>query len=176
MERACSILALNSYVLTQAFGTFEETMRTKLRTVRILSAVCLLAAGATVAWAQTSSPPQPLPDSPSAVVKAPGFEGQTSSATPSSQPSQPQSQAVPNQKPVGTAAAETPAVTGVAASNPAGAAIAPARQKRVRELFIKVGAILAAGVAVGTVAALASASPSKPAGATQAFHRGSSPR
>jgi hypothetical protein len=65
---------------------------------------------------------------------------------------------------VGTAVAETPTTTGVAASNPAGAAIAPAKQRRVRVLLIKVGAIAGVGVALGTVAALSAGSPSRPPG------------
>ncbi len=77
-----------------------------------------------------------------------------------------QNQAPPApQKPVGTAAAEAPEASGVAASEPAGVAIAPAKQRRVRTLVIKVGAIIAAGVAVGTVVALTEATPSKPPGA-----------
>lgn len=69
------------------------------------------------------------------------------------------------QRPVGTAAAEGPRVTGVTAAQPAGAAIAPAKQRRVRTVVIKVGAILGAGAAIGTVIALSAASPSKPPGA-----------
>ena len=68
------------------------------------------------------------------------------------------------QKPVGTAVAEKPITTGVAASNPAGAALAPARQKRFRTLVIKVAALAGAGVAIGTVAALSAGSPSRPPG------------
>jgi hypothetical protein len=68
------------------------------------------------------------------------------------------------QQPVGTAAAEAPNTTGVMASKPAGAAIAPAKQRRVRMLLIKVGAVVGAGVAVGAVAALSSGSPSRPPG------------
>jgi len=69
------------------------------------------------------------------------------------------------QEPVGTAAAESVEPTGVAASKPAGAAIAPAKQKRTRSLLIKVGALVGASVAIGTVVALSSASPSRPTGA-----------
>jgi hypothetical protein len=69
------------------------------------------------------------------------------------------------QRPVGTAAAEGPRVTGVTAAQPAGAAIAPAKQRRVRTVVLKVGAILGAGAAIGTVVALTSATPSKPPGA-----------
>ena len=52
------------------------------------------------------------------------------------------------QRPVGTAAAEAPKVSGITAAEPAGAAIAPAKQHRVRTIVIKVGAILGAGAAV----------------------------
>jgi len=146
---------------------------------RVITLLAVCSAGITLASAQTSDPPQLLPDSPGSmvaqkVVEARLYEGQASSAAPASQQSQ--SQASPMQKPAGTAAAEAPAITGVAASNPAGTAVAPAKQRRARELFIKVGAILGAGVVVGTVAALASASPSKPPGATDAFRRTSSLR
>ena len=70
-----------------------------------------------------------------------------------------------DQEPVGTAAAAGVETTGVAASKPAGAAIAPAKQRRTRSFLIKVSAIVGASVAVGTVVALANASPSRPPGA-----------
>lgn len=69
------------------------------------------------------------------------------------------------QRPVGTAAAEAPKVTGITAAQPAGVAIAPAKQHRVRTIVLRVGAILGAGAAVGTVVALSAATPSKPPGA-----------
>lgn len=65
-------------------------------------------------------------------------------------------------KPVGTAAAPYERTMGVAASRPAGAAIAPAKQRRVRTIFISVGIIVGAGIAVGSVAALSHGSPSRP--------------
>jgi hypothetical protein len=68
-------------------------------------------------------------------------------------------------KPVGTAVAPPPSAVGSAASNPAGAAIAPAKQSRVRVILISVGALVGAGVALGAVAALSSSSPSRPPGA-----------
>jgi len=70
-----------------------------------------------------------------------------------------------DQEPVGTAAAAGVEATGVTASKPAGAAIAPAKQRRTRSFLIKVSAIVGASVAVGTVVALANASPSRPPGA-----------
>ncbi len=81
----------------------------------------------------------------------------------SSQQHQPPAQA--GQKPVGTAAAESVPATGVAASQPAGTAIAPGKQRRTRSFVIKVGALVGAGVAIGTVAALSLGTSSKPPGA-----------
>ena len=75
------------------------------------------------------------------------------------------SQSVPDRqdsvtKPLGTAAAPGEKANGAAASSPAGAVIAPAKQRRSRSIFIKVGVIAAAIVTVGAVAALSHASPS----------------
>lgn len=67
-----------------------------------------------------------------------------------------------NTQPLGTAAAPDVKTTGVAASRPAGAVIAPAKQKRSRSLLIRVGLIVGAAVAVGTVVGLSEASPSHP--------------
>jgi hypothetical protein len=117
-----------------------------------------------------------LPDSPGTILaKASAPATQQSSAeprftAPSSSGSSPsasadtQAQSTP-QKPVGTAAAEAPNTTGVAASQPAGVAIAPAKQHRVRTIVLRTGAIIGAGVAVGSVVALTAATPSKPPGA-----------
>jgi len=66
------------------------------------------------------------------------------------------------QQPVGTAAAPYEKPTGVAGSRPAGAAIAPAKQRRVRAIVIRVGIVLAAGAAVGTVVGLSKATHSAP--------------
>lgn len=120
-----------------------------------------------------------LPDSPGAVreQQQDPANQQNGSAAPQTQPAaSPQGNAPSNQpadtqtsqklqRPVGTAAAEAPRVNGITAAEPAGIAIAPAKQHRVRTLVIKVGAILGAGAAVGTVIALTQATPSKPPGA-----------
>jgi len=118
-----------------------------------------------------------LPDSPGATVaksedatKQQNASGQPwSSATSSSQNAQSSSSATqtqsPPQKPVGTAVAEAPHAGGVAASQPAGVAIAPAKQRRVRTIVLRMGAIVGAGVAVGSVVALTAATGSKPPGA-----------
>jgi hypothetical protein len=69
--------------------------------------------------------------------------------------------------PLGTAAAEKGRTAGGGASRPAGVAIAPAKQKRSRGLLIKLGALAAAGAAVGTVYALSRGTGSTPAGAVK---------
>jgi hypothetical protein len=99
-----------------------------------------------------------LPDTPEPV--SPQAEPQTARDS-STQSSSSQQQPGPAQ-PVGTAAAPYERTMGIAASRPAGAAIAPAKQKRVRTILISVGVIVAAGVAVGTVAGLSHASSSHP--------------
>jgi hypothetical protein len=70
--------------------------------------------------------------------------------------------AAPVQQPTGTAAAQQGKISGSALSEPAGVAIAPAKQRRVRSILIKMGFIAGAGIALGTVAALSAASPSRP--------------
>ncbi|MFL6307593.1 MAG: hypothetical protein ACJ72H_29020 [Candidatus Sulfotelmatobacter sp.] len=64
--------------------------------------------------------------------------------------------------PVGTAVAPYEKGIGIAASRPAGAVIAPAKQRRTRSFVIKAGLIIGAAVAVGTVVGLSSGSPSRP--------------
>lgn len=65
-------------------------------------------------------------------------------------------------QPVGTAAAPLIKPVGVAASRPAGAAIAPAKQRRIRVLAIRWGLILGGAIALGTVAAATMGSPRRP--------------
>ncbi|HEY1902269.1 MAG TPA: hypothetical protein VGG56_07570 [Terracidiphilus sp.] len=65
-------------------------------------------------------------------------------------------------KPVGTAAAPLENTSGVAASRPAGAAIAPAKQRRARAILIRVSIVVGAAIAVGTVVGLSRSSPSRP--------------
>jgi hypothetical protein len=74
----------------------------------------------------------------------------------------PPQQSGENARPLGTAAAPYTRPTGVTGSRPAGAVIAPAKQRRIRTILISVGVIAAAGIAVGTVAALSHGSPSRP--------------
>lgn len=67
--------------------------------------------------------------------------------------------------PVGTAAAPSPRMKGFSAAQPSGGAIAPQKQKRVRTIVIRVGAIVAASAALSTVIVLTEATPGKPPGA-----------
>jgi hypothetical protein len=108
--------------------------------------------------------------------QSPAMQGQTMLAQESQAPSAPaepaqaRPQVVPEfesstQKPVGTAAAGVIPVSGVAASQPAGVAIAPAKQHRVRTIVLRMGAIVGAGVAVGSVVALTEGTSGKPPGA-----------
>lgn len=76
-------------------------------------------------------------------------------------PQAPQPKQQPRQ-PVGAATAEHVPTTGGAAAKPAGAAIAPAKQHQTRSLLIKIGAIAAAGAALGTVYALSRGTSSTP--------------
>jgi hypothetical protein len=106
----------------------------------------------------TTSPGDPQTTAPNA------DPSQSTDRNVQSAPSQPvvaqqQNGATP---PVGTAAAPYERTTGVAASRPAGAVVAPARQRRARSFFIKMGVVIGAGVAIGTVLALSHASPSQP--------------
>lgn len=122
-----------------------------------------------------------LPDSPGAewvksqadASQQAGAQQTGASQQASSQPNapataQPQAADSQDQKlqhPVGTAAAEAPKVNGITAAQPAGVALAPAKQRRVRTIALKVGAIIGAGAALGAVIALTEATPSKPPGA-----------
>jgi hypothetical protein len=80
-------------------------------------------------------------------------------------PEAPQPKTQQPTQPVGAANAERVPTAGGAAAKPAGAAIAPAKQHQTRGLLIKIGAIAAAGAALGTVYALTRSTGSLPPGA-----------
>ena len=139
-----------------------------------LTLVCMLAAVELPAAAQQTAPPSDvqLPDSPSATLaklqppalSQSGTQSEPSATAPPVPQNQTQAQPAP-QKPEGTAAAEPTHAGGVAASQPAGVAIAPDKQHRARTIVIRVGAIIGAAAAVGAVVALTEATGSKPPGA-----------
>jgi len=103
------------------------------------------------------------------VTTYPDATGQNESATTPQQttnpPDAPQPKSQQPSQPVGAATAERVPTAGGAAAKPAGAAIAPAKQHQTRGLLIKIGAIAAAGAALGTVYALSRGTGSLPPGA-----------
>jgi len=99
----------------------------------------------------SSQPPDELPSAPVP----------QSSSQPQQQNQQAQQTQTP-QQPVGTAAAPYEKPTGVPGSRPAGAAIAPAKQRRVRAIVISLGLVLAGAGAIGAVAGMSKASHSQP--------------
>lgn len=105
---------------------------------------------------QSSQAAQVAKDAPSspALPDAPGPQPQQAPAA--------QNQQDNGQKPVGTAVAPVTHPAGIAGSSPSGAAIAPAKQRRVRRILIRIGILVGAGAAVGTVAALSRSSSSRP--------------
>jgi cytoskeletal protein RodZ len=122
------------------------------------------------------STPADLPNAPSDTT-APAKQSTTPS-TPTTvifpggeqaAPSQNQSQSgtPTQQQPLGTAAAEKGVTRGGAASRPAGTAIAGTKQRQSRSFLIKLGAVAAAGVALGTVYALTKGTGSAPPGAAR---------
>jgi predicted lipid-binding transport protein (Tim44 family) len=98
-----------------------------------------------------------LPDAP----QAQSSQTQTTQ-TPSGQQSAP--------APSGTAGAKAANVKGAPVAQPAGAAVAPVRQRGHRSLLIKVGVIAGAAIGVGAVVALSERSPARPPGASPAIH------
>jgi hypothetical protein len=107
---------------------------------------------------------QPLSGNSSSVQAQTNAQGEGQQHT-DVQSQDPQGQQTPPQKPVGTAAAEPMHANGIAASQPSGVAVAPAKQRRSRTLVIKVAALVGAAVAVGTVVALTAGTSSRPPGA-----------
>jgi cytoskeletal protein RodZ len=109
-------------------------------------------------------PPSTQPQLPENPAPQPQVTG-TPQAPPVASPNAPAAAQNPPSQPVGTATAESAPTAGGAASKPAGTAIAPAKQRQVRSLLIKMGAVAGAAVALGTVFALSKGTPSVPPGA-----------
>jgi hypothetical protein len=93
----------------------------------------------------------PLPDAP---------QPQSAQTSPSQQAPTP---------PSGTAGAKAANVKGAPVARPAGAAVAPVRQRGHRSLLIKLGLVAGAGIAVGLAVALSERSPARPPGAAAAM-------
>lgn len=102
---------------------------------------------------QTNAPASPATACSASLPAAPQSNGDNGSS---------QSTRQQTKAPLGTAAAPVENPVGVAVSRPAGAAIAPAKQRRTRIFLIRMGLVIGAAVAVGTVVGLSKASPSRP--------------
>ena len=101
---------------------------------------------------------------------APAGVGQTNDSLPEA----PQPQSAPpatQPTPSGAAGAKAADVKGAPVALPAGAAVAPARQRGHRSLLIKVGLLAGAGIAVGSAVALSQGSPSRPPGSSSSARR-----
>jgi len=122
--------------------------------------------GDTAATSGTTQPPSTtLPDAPSTQAQDQS-PAQNQDQANGAQPANTQQQRnKKDQNPLGAAAAETGPTAGGAASRPAGMAIAPPKQRQVRSLLLKLGAIAAGGAAIGAVVALTKGTGSKPPGA-----------
>lgn len=109
---------------------------------------------------QTISPQQPVEPQPTDTAQP----EENLPDAPSSQPQTTTVQQPPAQQtnPLGTAAAEKAVTRGGAVSKPAGIAIAPVKQRQVRSFLLRLGAIAAGGVALGTIYALTKSSKSTP--------------
>jgi hypothetical protein len=161
---ACA-LALPVVALAQGG---EHSASADARPGRAAEAIHVSGIGSDPARATTTASAE-FPDSPGVVLAT----SQESSAAQNSANSSPAQASAQNgateeqkpQRPVGTAAAEAPRVSGVTAAEPAGVAIAPAKQHRARAIVLKVGAIVGAGAALGAVVGLSEATHSKPPGA-----------
>ncbi|MGE0406666.1 MAG: hypothetical protein AB7O65_10215 [Candidatus Korobacteraceae bacterium] len=163
--------------------TNRSTPFTRALAIALVIALC----GAPEAARAWGEPGAPLPDAPSLIAQntQPAQEQlpdpslqQTpqSQGSPADSPQNPPAQNSPAQEgqprtpqstepPAGAAGAQAGDVAGGAASTPAGSAIAPTRQREVRSFLIKLGAIAAAGAAVGAVYALSRGTASTPPGA-----------
>jgi hypothetical protein len=118
--------------------------------------VFLLSAAAEPLIAQ-EQPAQPAQNSTQPPVELPENPGRSSTPAPAPQNNVPP----PAPQPSGTAVAPEIQASGITASKPAGVAIAPPKQRQIRTWLIRFGFIAGAGVALGTVAALSAASPSR---------------
>lgn len=109
-----------------------------------------------------STPPGQMDEQIMAIPDAPSPQQAPQSAQQAASQSDSQSQQSSPAAPIGTAAAPAEEPVGAAGSRPAGAVIAPAKQRRVHTILIRVGLIVGASIAIGTVAALSHATPSQP--------------
>lgn len=125
---------------------------------------CLIAIlGAPLCGAETPLPSAPQPAGIAAAAAESGAKpSEGIQQSPPGPQAQQQTQQESSSQIQGTAAGPAIKPEGVPASRPAGAAIAPARQRRIRVIALRWGLIIGAAVAVGTVAAASLGSPARP--------------
>lgn len=104
----------------------------------------------------------PLPQAGQQAPSAASAAADSAGAQTTGAPAQANQQPATPPRPVGTAVAPYENTSGVTGSRPAGAVIAPAKQRRVRAIFIKIAVVVGAGAAIGAVAMLSHSSPSQP--------------
>ena len=138
--------------------------------ILLVSMWCISAVGQSQeGQSQAATPPTqqaPIPGQPTMPPVNPNQLPENPSPSITPVQSEPAPQNVQSNTPSGTAAAQAAKPVGNAGSQPAGAAIAPPKQRQVRSFLIKLGAIAGAGAAIGTVYALTAASPSRVPGST----------
>ena len=159
---ACSVFALgaNTNVIPQAAAQQPTAQVSSVKTPDS-SATAELPDSPGTAWILAQNTPQQQTGSSQSTASPAAPSATSQGASQTTSPDQTQKP----QRPVGTAAAEAPKVNAVTAAQPAGVAVAPAKQRRVRTIVLRVGAIVGASVAIGSVIALTEATPSKPPGA-----------
>ncbi len=108
----------------------------------------------------SKGPLQPITPSDNAAAPAGNAPQTTPPAAP--QPQEQQQKATPAPAPQGVAVAGEAKTNGGPASEPAGTAIAPAKQRQMRSLLIKIGAIGAGAAALGAIYGLTRSTPSHP--------------
>ena len=147
----------------------RQRLRHRIRSRRAGKSEPAAAATAAAADAGTSVDPSQAPLAPVTTYPdasgaqqqdqtSPNAEPQTTTTVPGAPKPKPQAE------PVGAATAESVPTAGGAAAKPAGIAIAPAKQHQTRSLLFKIGAVVAAGAALGTVYALSHSTSSIPPG------------
>jgi FtsZ-interacting cell division protein ZipA len=123
--------------------------------------VFLLSVAAEPLIAQEQQTSQPAQNTTQPPIELPENPGRSSTPAPNTAAPAPQNNVPPAPQPSGTAVAPEVQASGITASRPAGVAIAPPKQRQIRTWLIRFGFIAGAGVALGTVAALSAASPSR---------------
>jgi hypothetical protein len=111
-------------------------------------------------YPDSHSPATPYPENPDSpgAAGAPATQQKQKPAAPQGAQTNQQN---PAPAPVGTAASPYEKPEGTPASRPAGAAIAPAKQRRIHTFSIRVALIIGAAVAIGVVTAASLSSPNR---------------